>query len=77
MSIAKAISKGEVAGFTVDAQLADAVKNDVLTEAEAKQVKEYDDLRYDAILTDAFSKDYLRDPISHQHEDKRLESRVA
>ncbi|MAS09565.1 acyl-CoA dehydrogenase [Salinisphaera sp.] len=76
-SFAKAIAKGDVSGFTIDEQLEDAVKNNVLTEAEAKQVKEYDDLRYDAILTDAFSKEYLRDPISHQHEDKRLESRVA
>ena len=53
------------------------VDNGVLTDAEAKQVKEYDDLRYDAILTDAFTKEYLRDPVNHKHEDKRLESRVA
>jgi len=74
---AKAVGKGEISGFTVDAQLENAVKNSVLSEAEAKQVKEYDDLRYDAILTDAFSPEYMRDPVSHDHEDKRLESRVA
>ncbi|GAB3683548.1 acyl-CoA dehydrogenase [Salinisphaera aquimarina] len=74
---AKAVGKGEAEGFTVDDQLASCVKNGVLTDAEASQVKEYDDLRYDAILTDAFSKEYLQDPVNHQHEDHRLESRVA
>ena len=68
-----------VAGQAIQAaaDIKSAVDNGVLTDAEAKQVKEYDDLRYDAILTDAFTKDYLRDPVNHQHEDKRLESRVA
>ncbi len=74
---AKAVAKGEAEGFTVDAQLKSAVANGVLTDTEARKVKEYDDLRYDAILTDAFTKEYLRDPVNHKHEDKRLESRVA
>ena len=74
---AKAVGKGEAEGFTVDEQLASAVAAGVLTDAEARQVKEYDDLRYDAILTDAFSKEYLADPVNHRHEDHRMESRVA
>jgi len=74
---AKAVGKGKAEGFTVDDQLASCVKAGILSEDEARQVKEYDDLRYDAILTDAFSKEYLADPVNHKHEDKRLDSRVA
>ncbi len=73
----KAVSKGDAEGFTVADQLASCVDKDILTEDEARQVREYDDMRYDAILTDAFSQEYLTDPVNHRHEDQRLESRVA
>ncbi|WP_348762022.1 DUF1974 domain-containing protein [uncultured Salinisphaera sp.] len=73
----KAVAKGQLDGLTVDERLASAVKKELLTEAEAKQVKEYDDLRYDAILTDAFSKEYLEDMKNHEHVDDRVATRVA
>ncbi|MDA3921428.1 MAG: acyl-CoA dehydrogenase [Salinisphaera sp.] len=73
----KAVAKGEVDGLTVDERLKSCVEKRLLTNAEAKQVKEYDDMRYDAILTDAFSKEYMADMANMKHEDHRLESRVA
>ena len=73
----KAVAKGQLDGLTVDERLASAVKKELLTEAEAKQVREYDDLRYDAILTDAFSKEYLEDMKNHEHVDDRVATRVA
>lgn len=74
---ARAVAKGDAQGFTIDDQLASCVANRVITNAEARQVRDYDALRYDAILTDAFSKEYVADPVHHPHEDHRLESRVA
>ena len=73
----KAVAKGEINGLSTDERLQDAVEQGVLTDAESRQVKEYDDMRYDAILTDAFDPRYLTDPINHRHQDQRLESRVA
>jgi len=73
----KAVAKGEVDGFTVDERLAHCVDKGILSEDEARQVKEYDDMRYDAILTDAFSKEYMLNPLENQHEDQRLQTRVA
>ncbi len=51
--------------------------NDRSSRRRSVKVQEYDEMRYDAILTDAFSKDYLVDPVHHRHKDHRLESRVA
>ncbi|MES1925199.1 acyl-CoA dehydrogenase [Salinisphaera sp. T31B1] len=73
----KAVAKGQADGFTVDERLASCVDQGILTEDQARQVKEYDDMRYDAILTDAFSKEYLLNPLENTHEDQRLETRVA
>lgn len=50
---------GEIVGDTVAERLADAVRRNLLTRDEAEQAKAYDDARYDVILTDDFSKEYL------------------
>ncbi|WP_423820752.1 acyl-CoA dehydrogenase [Salinisphaera sp. SPP-AMP-43] len=73
----KAAAKGELEGLTVQQRLRSAVDQQVLTQAEADQVAEYDTMRYDAILTDAFSKEYLADMAHKRHNDQRNESRVA
>uniref|UniRef100_UPI0032B1FBDF acyl-CoA dehydrogenase domain-containing protein n=1 Tax=uncultured Abyssibacter sp. TaxID=2320202 RepID=UPI0032B1FBDF len=55
----KALSKGELSGMTLEARLEEAVAQGVLTSDEAEQVGEYDRLRYEAVMTDAFTKEYL------------------
>jgi acyl-CoA dehydrogenase len=62
----KAVKNEEVAGENVEEQLADAVRAGVLDEAQARAVAEYDVLRYDAILTDDFSHEYLVNPLSKE-----------
>ncbi|WP_435099792.1 acyl-CoA dehydrogenase [Arhodomonas sp. AD133] len=52
----KAVSRGEVDGYTFDEQLANAVAGGVIDEADAKLVADYEKARYDAIVTDAFDK---------------------
>ena len=76
---AKAVSKREVDGFDVPTQLANCVETGILSKDEAKQVEEYDKLRYDSILTDAFDSEYLqhRGSADVEHEDLRQEARVA
>jgi len=55
----KAMSKGELSGETVTARLQHAVTQKLLTADEAKLVEAYDAARYDAILTDDFTKEYI------------------
>ncbi len=56
----KAVSKGEAAGFSFAEQMKDAIAKGILTKAEGKQVTEFEKLRHDAMLTDAFTKDYIK-----------------
>ncbi|MCE2679100.1 MAG: acyl-CoA dehydrogenase [Burkholderiales bacterium] len=56
----KAVSSGKVVGEDLEAQLADAVSKNLLTSDLAQGIREYEPMRFDAILTDDFSKDYLR-----------------
>ncbi len=58
----KALHKDKIPGFGVLEQLANCVKAGVLTQAEAGQLKEYEELRLDAILTDHFTKEYIQNP---------------
>jgi acyl-CoA dehydrogenase len=55
----KLAAAGELAGQTVTEQLNDAVTHGHLSAGEAEQVRAYDALRYDAILTDDFTKAYM------------------
>ncbi|NKF20780.1 acyl-CoA dehydrogenase [Solimonas marina] len=55
----KLANHGQLAGDTVAERLADAVQRNLMTRDEAEQAKAYDDARYDVILTDDFSKEYL------------------
>src|SRR3546814_1016057 len=55
----KLANHGQISGDTVAERLEDAVKRSLLTRDEAEQAKAYDDARYDVILTDDFSKEYL------------------
>ncbi|MES1944393.1 acyl-CoA dehydrogenase [Salinisphaera sp. PC39] len=74
---AKAVAKGQAKGFTVAEQLASCVDAGILSREEAKQVEDFDALRYDAILTDSFTHEYLTDRAAGGHEDVAQESRVA
>src|SRR5699024_443961 len=73
---AKAVGKGEIEGLCVQQQLADAVQKSLLTQAQADRIEAYDNMRYDALLTDAFSKQYLADMAHRRHTDTRNEARV-
>lgn len=74
---AKAVAKGQTRGLTVADQLAGCVEAGILSQAEADEVAAYDQLRYDAILTDAFEPDYLLNRQNGGHQDKVQEARVA
>ena len=65
----KALSKGELTALTLEDRLVQAVEQGVLTQAEADQVGEYDRLRYEAIMTDAFTKEYLAGTAFHPEAD--------
>ncbi len=52
-------TKGEVQGDSASERLADAVQRQLLSADEAAQAAEYDRVRYDVILVDDFSKDYI------------------
>ncbi|RFA31003.1 acyl-CoA dehydrogenase [Alkalilimnicola ehrlichii] len=62
----KAVSRGEVGGADIEQQLADAQAKSLLNAQQAAAIKAYDALRYDAILTDDFDPEYLRDPLSYK-----------
>ncbi len=55
----KATSQQHLEGDTVAERLADAVAQKLISADEARLVEAYDAARYDAILTDDFSKEYL------------------
>ncbi|EDY87311.1 acyl-coenzyme A dehydrogenase [gamma proteobacterium HTCC5015] len=55
----KAFGKGKIEGLDTESRLKDAVEKQIVTQEEADQIAEFDKLRYDAILTDAFEKEYL------------------
>ncbi|HSW12379.1 MAG TPA: acyl-CoA dehydrogenase domain-containing protein, partial [Solimonas sp.] len=52
-------NKGELAGDTVAERLRDAVTRQLMTREEADQAADYDRVRFDVILTDDFSKEYI------------------
>ncbi|MEK9817682.1 MAG: acyl-CoA dehydrogenase domain-containing protein, partial [Limnobacter sp.] len=56
----KAVSSGKVVGEGLEAQLKDAVAKNLISPDLAQGIREYEPIRFDAILTDDFSKDYLR-----------------
>ena len=56
----KAVSSGKVVGEGLEAQLNDAVAKNLISPDLAQGIREYEPIRFDAILTDDFSKDYLR-----------------
>lgn len=55
----KLANKGEIQGDTVAERLEDALKRHLLTAEEVELARQYDAVRYDVILTDDFSKEYL------------------
>ncbi|WP_028008454.1 acyl-CoA dehydrogenase [Solimonas flava] len=52
-------NKGAIVGDTVAARLDDALRRGLLSAEEVAQARAYDAARYDVILTDDFSKEYL------------------
>ncbi|RJS91958.1 acyl-CoA dehydrogenase [Salinisphaera sp. Q1T1-3] len=73
----RGVKKGEIVGETIAEQLADAVTRGRLDEAQAEAIREYDRLRYDVLLTDDFSKEYLMNPNSEaarRAEDKEADT---
>ena len=65
----RGVKKGEIAGEVLEDQLADAVAHNKLDETQAQKIREYDRLRYDVLLTDDFSKEYLANPNSKEGRD--------
>ncbi len=65
----KAVKTGQVRGEDVSVQLNDAVKQGLISQAAADGIREYDALRYEAILTDDFSQDYVREPLAHPRDE--------
>lgn len=55
----KLVSSGAVQGEGLEAQLKDAVAKGAISAELAQGIREYEPLRFDAILTDDFSKEYL------------------
>ena len=55
----RAVAKGQVFGLDLEAQLSDALEKSILSVEEADQVREYDPLRLQAVLTDDFSREEL------------------
>lgn len=56
----KAVSSGKAVGENLEEQLKDAVAKNLISPDLAQGIREYEPMRFDAILTDDFSKDYLR-----------------
>ncbi|HEY1077051.1 MAG TPA: acyl-CoA dehydrogenase [Fontimonas sp.] len=55
----KLANRGELAGDTIAERLRDAVTRKLMTRNEADDAEAYDKVRYDVILTDDFSPEYL------------------
>jgi len=56
---ARAVGKGKVEGLTYAEHLKSAIEKGIISAAEAKEIDEYDQLRQEALLTDAFTKEYI------------------
>ena len=64
----KLANHGEINGEHVADKLADAVKKNLMTAEESKQAAAYDEVRFDVIMTDDFSKAYIAGDYSDQGE---------
>ena len=53
----KAEGKGQLEGKTVLEKLQDAARKGIINESQVDAINEYDAMRYDCLLTDAFDKD--------------------
>ncbi|WP_197477468.1 acyl-CoA dehydrogenase [Alcanivorax sp. HI0044] len=53
----KAEGKGQLEGETVLEKLQDAARKGIINESQVEAINEYDAMRYDCLLTDAFDKD--------------------
>jgi len=77
----KLAAKGELAGDSVADRLSDAVARNLMTRGEADQAAEYDQVRYDVILVDDFSKAYIAGDYDAERKDtielSALRARVA
>ncbi|MES1928673.1 acyl-CoA dehydrogenase [Salinisphaera dokdonensis CL-ES53] len=62
----RAAKHGEIEGESVEEQLASALDRQVLSAEQAEAIREYDRLRYEVLLTDDFSKEYLLNPLSDE-----------
>jgi acyl-CoA dehydrogenase len=60
----KALMKGELSGNSIGERLRDAVGKNLITAEESALVEAYDAARFDAILTDDFTKDYIKGAFS-------------
>ena len=60
----RAAKHGEIEGESVEEQLKSALERRILTAEQVDAIREYDRLRYDVLLTDDFSKEYLLNPLS-------------
>lgn len=69
----KLANHGELDGERVVDKLADAVKKNLMTAEEAKQAAAYDEVRFDVIMTDDFTKAYINGDYADQSEDDRPE----
>ncbi|MDB5967786.1 MAG: acyl-CoA dehydrogenase [Hydrocarboniphaga sp.] len=69
----KAVAKGELAGHDTDSRLAEAVARGLLNPEESRLVAEYDAARYDVILTDDFSAEYVAGHYAAEPESRRAE----
>ncbi|MES2488422.1 MAG: acyl-CoA dehydrogenase [Pseudomonadota bacterium] len=64
----KLANHDEISGEHIVDKLADAVKKKLMTAEEAKQAATYDAVRFDVIMTDDFSKEYLAGNYADQGE---------
>lgn len=69
----KLANHGEISGEHIADKLADAVQKKLMRPEEAKQAAAYDEVRFDVIMTDDFSKEYLAGNYADQHEAGRPE----
>lgn len=69
----KAMSKGDLAGHDTASRLKEAVARGLLNPEEAQAVAEYDAARYDVILTDDFSAEYVAGNYAAEPEGSRAQ----
>jgi acyl-CoA dehydrogenase len=69
----KAMSKGDFVGHDTASRLKEAVARGLLNPSEAQLVAEYDAARYDVILTDDFTAEYVKGDFAVQPESARAE----